>query len=204
MLRFAKGFGIDAAPSAVSGMGVGCAGGVLVWLVILISKSGQVANSGGVKRRAIRKNNPSPAAGNRARPRQMDRYQRREDDEEDEALHESDGSHDDAESSTSAVGECAANDAAQNADEDEDVQAAAPALDSGKAEVPSPRVGRIGRFFKPRALPWERRLHRRSHLIVQRSISTATLSTRCLGTSVLVPRGTRKVTTFDAQSASHL
>jgi hypothetical protein len=46
MLRFAKGFGIDAAPSAVSGMGVGCAGGVLVWLVILISKSGQVANSG--------------------------------------------------------------------------------------------------------------------------------------------------------------
>ena len=180
------------------------AGGVLVWLVILISKSGQVANSGGVKRRAIRKNNPSPAAGNSARPRQMDRYQRREDDEEDEALHESDGSHDDAESSTSAVGECAANDAAQNADEDEDVQAAAPALDSGKAEVPSPRVGRIGRFFKPRALPWERRLHRRSHLIVQRSISTATLSTRCLGTSVLVPRGTRKVTTFDAQSASHL
>ena len=141
---------------------------------------------------------------NCARPRQMDRYQRREDDEEDEALHESDGSHDDAESSTSAVGECAANDAAQNADEDEDVQAAAPALDSGKAEVPSPRVGRIGRFFKPRALPWERRLHRRSHLIVQRSISTATLSTRCLGTSVLVPRGTRKVTTFDAQSASHL
>ena len=129
-------------------------------------------------------------------------YQRRDDDEEDEALHLKigDGSHDDAESSPPAAGECAADDAAQN----EDMQAAAPALVSGKAEVTSPRVGRIGRFFKPRVLPWERRLHRRSHLIVQRSISTATLSTRCLGTSVLVPRGTRKVTTFDAQSASHL
>ena len=119
-------------------------------------------------------------------------YQRRDDDEEDEALHLKigDGSHDDAESSPPAAGECA-----------EDMQAAAPALVSGKAEVTSPRVGRIGRFFKPRVLPWERRLHRRSHLIVQRSNSTATLSTRC---SVLVPRGTRKVTSFDAQSASHL
>ena len=125
-------------------------------------------------------------------------YQRRDDDEEDEALHLKigDGSHDDAESSPPAAGECAADDAAQNEDE-----AAAPALVSGKAEVTSPRVGRIGRFFKPRVLPWERRLHRRSHLIVQRSNSTATLSTRC---SVLVPRGTRKVTSFDAQSASHL
>ena len=130
-------------------------------------------------------------------------YQRRDDDEEDEALHLKigDGSHDDAESSPPAAGECAADDAAQNEDEDEDMQAAAPALVSGKAEVTSPRVGRIGRFFKPRVLPWERRLHRRSHLIVQRSNSTATLSTRC---SVLVPRGTRKVTSFDAQSASHL
>lgn len=186
---------------------LGCAlsrlrGGGGFSIAVVVSKSGQVQESPGSDephqfsflqpRLTSQKRSGTLAA-------KMD-YQRRDDDEEDEALHLKigDGSHDDAESSPPAAGECAADDAAQNEDEDE---AAAPALVSGKAEVTSPRVGRIGRFFKPRVLPWERRLHRRSHLIVQRSNSTATLSTRC---SVLVPRGTRKVTSFDAQSASHL
>ena len=175
-------------------------------IAVVVSKSGQVQES--VREATSHINFPScqPRLTSQKRSgtlaAKMD-YQRRDDDEEDEALHLKigDGSHDDAESSPPAAGECAADDAAQNEDEDEDMQAAAPALVSGKAEVTSPRVGRIGRFFKPRVLPWERRLHRRSHLIVQRSNSTATLSTRC---SVLVPPGTRKVTSFDAQSASHL
>ena len=138
---------------------LGCAlsrlrGGGGFSIAVVVSKSGQVQESPGSDephqfsflqpRLTSQKRSGTLAA-------KMD-YQRRDDDEEDEALHLKigDGSHDDAESSPPAAGECA-----------EDMQAAAPALVSGKAEVTSPRVGRIGRFFKPRVLPWERRLHRR-------------------------------------------
>ena len=101
---------------------LGCAlsrlrGGGGFSIAVVVSKSGQVQESPGSDephqfsflqpRLTSQKRSGTLAA-------KMD-YQRRDDDEEDEALHLKigDGSHDDAESSPPAAGECAADDAAQ-------------------------------------------------------------------------------------------